>query len=238
MAYLYDSSYPGYEFGENDPNYDVLVNMLSLELEAADIVAIDVAGNPADVTVDSLQYYNAVVVSSAINSTNPYINTIKSAIAYVPMLNLSPDLYEAWGYGAARETNTNILTVGDKASKADMFTDADGNSFVADGKLAIFESAAIRGYEAAAGTYFANDSVWAKADGVNAIHVHNANRNAYMLLPYTFPYGDLAENFPQLMSNAVLTVAGTKTEVTKSGKPSMVQRFFKLLHYRYFALLY
>lgn len=225
VAYLYDSSYPGYEFGENDPNYDVLVSMLSLELEAADIVAIDVAGNPADVTVDSLQYYNAVVVSSAINSTNPYINTIKSAIAYVPMLNLSPDLYEAWGYGAARETNTNILTVGDKASKADMFTDADGNSFVADGKLAIFESAAIRGYEAAAGTYFANDSVWAKADGVNAIHVHNANRNAYMLLPYTFPYGDLAENFPQLMSNAVLTVAGTKTEVTKSGKPSMVQDF-------------
>ncbi|WP_288056406.1 chitobiase/beta-hexosaminidase C-terminal domain-containing protein [Xylanibacter rodentium] len=225
VAYLYDSSYPGYEFGENDPNYDVLVNMLSLELEAADIVAIDVAGNPADVTVDSLQYYNAVVVSSAINSTNPYINTIKSAIAYVPMLNLSPDLYEAWGYGAARETNTNILTVGDKASKADMFTDADGNSFVADGKLAIFESAVIRGYEAAAGTYFANDSVWAKADGVNAIHVHNANRNAYMLLPYTFPYGDLAENFPQLMSNAVLTVAGTKTEVTKSGKPSMVQDF-------------
>ena len=228
VAYLYDSSYPGYEFGENDPNYDVLANMLSLELNAADVVAIDVAGNPTDVTADSLQYYDAVVVSSAINSANPYINTIKSAIAYVPMLNLSPDLYEAWGYGVAKETGTNILTVGDKASKNDMFTDADGNSFVVDGVFALFESAAVRGYEVAAGTYFANDSVWAKASGINAIHVHNANRNAYMLLPYTFPYGDLTENFPNLMTNAVLTVASTKTDVTKSGKPSMVQEFANL----------
>lgn len=228
VAYLYDSSYSGYEFGENDLNYDVLVNMLSLELNAADVVAIDVAGNPTDVTADSLQYYDAVVVSSAINSANPYINTIKSAIAYVPMLNLSPDLYEAWGYGVAKETGTNILTVGDKASKNDMFTDADGNSFVVDGVFALFESAAVRGYEVAAGTYFANDSVWAKASGINAIHVHNANRNAYMLLPYTFPYGDLTENFPNLMTNAVLTVAGTKTDVTKAGKPSMVQEFANL----------
>lgn len=228
VAYLYDSSYPGYEFGESDPNYDVLVNMLSLELNAADIVAIDVANNPADVTVDSLMFYNAVVVSSAISNANPYVNTIKSAIAYVPMLNLSPDLYETWGYGVARQTTTNILTVGAKAAKSSMFESLDGGSLVVDGELAMFESAVIRGYESAAGSYFAGDSVWANAAGVNAIHVHNANRNAYMMLPYTFPYGDLTENFPALMSNAVLTVAATKTEVTKSGKPTMLQDFANL----------
>lgn len=230
LAYLYDSSYPNY-----DADADIAYSLVQATVERVDnlnITPIDIAGDMSGTTRETLEQYNVVVVSSAINSSNPFVGTIKEAIAYTPMLTFSPNLYEAWGYGKATATQTNMLDIPESARSNALFQPTDlvnTPSYIDDnGKLTLLEEGSnefVTGYTAEEDSYFANDNVLATADGVNAIHIHNSKRNAYLMLPYQFEMTSPNDNIADIIPNAVILLNKTKVEVTKASKPAVNQEF-------------
>lgn len=231
IGYLYDSSFEGY-----DAEADMVRTWLEPTLpdsytDKVEFTDFDLAGDMSLVTADSLQTFNAVIVSGAINPTNAYVSTIKSAVAFVPMLNLSPNLYEAWGYGKAATTTTNSILVGEAARTASLFTPNDPTvtSFIDEnGKMALLaEGENIVGYTAEEGTYFAKDSVYATAGEANAIHIHNDSRNAYLMIPYNYGQ-EIDESATAVLLNAMLMLTDTKTTVTNTSKPSIVETYSHL----------
>ena len=233
IAYIYDSGYPGYTFGSDDMNYDVISNTLPMRLgeENMELKAIDVADGGAAISADSLQYYDAVVVSNAIRKDNAFVGTLKSAIAYVPMLNLSPDLYETWGYGKSVATTTNMLDVTAIGKESPVFQPSDQSQepyIDENGQLMLYEEGNITGYEVEPGSYFANDDTLAMAGTAAAVHIHNANRNAYMMIPYAFPMGSPAGSFMDISPNAIIMLCDTKAKVTNAANPTISQEYHHL----------
>ena len=163
----------------------------------------------------SLREYEAIVVSPTIGADNAFLPTIKQAIAFVPTLNLNPNIYEAIGYGKAVASATNVLTVLDAENTA--FENID----VAQGLELLLEGNAITGVEL--GDYFAADKVLATAGDVTAMHMHNANRNAYLLLPITIADMPLANQdiISQVIPQSLQAVADTKQEVKPVAKPNI-----------------
>lgn len=228
IAYLYDSTCEGY-----DASYDLpylLVSTWAQETYGSQgvVTKFDVSSDMSQVTRDSLAFYDLVVISNAINNTNSYVSNIKEAIAFVPMLNVGSALYAAWGYGNSKASDTHKLTIGTAAKKSNIFTTSDGSMIDEDGNVALLqEGIAITGYEPSEDGIFASDSVWAKAGEVNAIHVHNAKRNTYMLLPIGDGSIDEA-NGPALFYNAAAKVIATKSGLTTAPKASISEEYHHL----------
>ena len=178
------------------------------------VTDIDVAATQP--TAAELQAYDAIVISPTIAADNAYLPVIKQAIAFVPVLNLNPNLYEALGYGKAVKTETNMLTITDPANAA-------FENFDTDAGIELLTTGGITGVEL--GDYFANDAILAKAGDVVAMHVHNKTRNAYMLLPLTLE--DMMyvaeEAIVNLPSQALYAVASTKNNVIAVSKPNIQQ---------------
>ena len=179
-----------------------------------DVTDIDVAATQP--TAEELQAFDALVISPTIAADNAYLSTIKQVIAYVPVLNLNPNLYEALGYGKAVKTDTGILTIADAANAAfEGFDTTAGIELLTDG--------GITGVEL--GDYFANDAILATAGEVVAMHMHNKTRNAYMLLP--LPLEDMMlmgeEALVNLPVQALAAVAATKNTVVAVSKPNIQQ---------------
>lgn len=84
------------------------------------------------------------------------------------------------------------------------------------------------GYDAPQGSYFANDSVLAWAGSTPVIHVHNMERNAYIMVPYTYPMGEPDESFIDILPNAIKMVMQTKKAVVKTAKPTVTTTLKKL----------
>ena len=229
VAYIYDSGYPDYSFGEDgyyEPNYDILANTLPSRIEDLDMVAIDVADGGAAISADSLQFYDAVVISSAIRKDNAFVNTLKSALGFVPMLNLSPELYEAWGYGKAVTTTTNMIDVTSNWKSIFSPYNASDEPYIDEnGQLMFWEDCNVTGVELTPGTYFANDDTLAMAGGNVAIHIHNSSRNAYMMIPYTFPFGGPGASFIDITPNAVVALCNTKASVVAAARPTAIQEY-------------
>ncbi len=232
IAYIYDSSYPGYTLDEDIP-YGVMA-LVGERLAETEIKPIDIAGDMSTTTRETLEGYNVVVVSNAISSTNPFVTTLKSAVAYTPMLVFSPALYETWGYGKAHTTGSKTLFVNEGARNSALFTPSDENipSYIDEnGNLSFFSADgedAVMGYEVEEGSYFAKDDVLATADEVNAIHIHNPKRNAYMMLPYHFGMTGPDDNLSDIIPNAVIMLNKTKTEVTNAAKPVVKEVYHNL----------
>ncbi len=233
IAYLFDSGYNNYD-PENDVE-DMLNTIVTESLDTTEPVSykrIDIAGDVSQLTADSLKTFDAVIVSSAINATTPYVSTIKEAISFVPMLNMSTNLYETWGFGKATPTQTNTVLVGEAARKASLFTpvDPDAESFIdEDGMLQLLDDGeTITGYTADDDSYFANDSVYATADGVNAIHVHNAGHNTYIMLPYSCTQAPDANSASDILLNAVNMLLSSKASITNTAKPLIGETYSNL----------
>ena len=187
---------------------------------ATDVMNLTTIEASADVTLDSLLAYDAVVVSPFVTAADAMVPVLKSAIAYEPMVNLNVGLYEAWGYGSPVVTDVTALTVDETAAANALYEglDADGLELITDGTLTGVKL----------GDYFANDTVLAHAGDAVAVHLHNPARNAYILLPFT------AENIlaadenaiSVLPLNAVQLVAATKKDITAVGTPSLTQEFY------------
>ncbi len=182
------------------------------------ITDIDLAAKTTPVTADDLKEYDAIVISPTITPNDPYLPLIKSVIAYVPVLNLNPNLYEALGYGNAVKTDTGILTIQDATSSVFEGLDIEGG-------LEYLTSGGVTGVQL--GDYFANDAILAKAGDVVAIHMHNKTRNAYMLLPMTLEDMLVASEqaLISLPSQALLAVANTKNNVVPVSTPHISQTY-------------
>lgn len=231
VAYIYDSGFEGYDKAADMP-LDLITYELPNRIENMELVEIDAAQADGSVTKDSLMAFEAVVVSGAMRKDNSMAQTMKEAVAYVPMVNLSPELYETWGYAMAVQTGMNTLYVDTTAAKSTLFepSSASTRPYVdEDGNFSMFISwDGADGYEAPQGSYFANDSVLAWAGSTPVIHVHNMERNAYIMVPYTYPMGEPDESFIDILPNAIKMVMQTKKAVVKTAKPTVTTTLKKL----------
>lgn len=231
VAYIYDSGFEGYDKAADMP-LDLITYELPNRIENMELVEIDAAQAGGSVTKDSLMAFEAVVVSGAMRKDNSMAQTVKEAVAYVPMVNLSPELYETWGFAKAVKTGMNTLYVDTTAAKSTLFepSSASTRPYVdEDGNFSMFISGdGAAGYEAPQGSYFANDSVLAWAGSTPVIHVHNMERNAYIMVPYTYPMGEPDESFIDILPNAIKMVMQTKKAVVKTAKPTVTTTLKKL----------
>jgi len=217
VAYIYNST--GYD--ENSDNAWLSINGMT----GAELTQIDIANGAADVTLDSLQSgYDAVVISPYVNATDAYVSTLKSAIAYEPVINLNPQLYSAWGYGNVAESETSSIQVTDTLNA--LFEDENVAGYVNEDKtIEWLADGTVTGVQL--GSYFADDDTLAVAGAAVAIHTHNALRNAYMFMPYgseDIPNvnGDVAA---AILPAAILNVADTKKSVTAVTTPSITEEY-------------
>lgn len=227
FAYVYDSSFEGYSI-EGDMRNGVLLYLLPMRMENAEIINIDIAGDVSAITHDSLLSFKTIIVSECINATNPFVDNLKKAIAFVPMLNFGPSLYEKWGYGKAVKASTGIIDVPEAERESFLFKPSDNAMapFIDEnGQFIMFDGDNINGYES--DSYFADDKVLGVAAGVNAIHVHNPNRNAYMLLPYHIS-DNYAESFGDVLVNAVMMLSATKRNVANVAAPTFSEEYHHL----------
>lgn len=231
VAYIYDSGFEGYDKAADKP-LDLITYELPNRIENMELVEIDAAQADGSVTKDSLMAFEAVVVSGAMRKDNSMAQTVKEAVAYVPMVNLSPELYETWGYAKAVKTGMNTLYVDTTVAKSTLFepSSASTRPYVdEDGNFSMFISGdGAAGYDAPQGSYFANDSVLAWAGSTPVIHVHNMERNAYIMVPYTYPMGEPDESFIDILPNAIKMVMQTKKAVVKTAKPTVTTTLKKL----------
>ena len=201
VAYIYD--------GSLDDDYAYVY----LEGSSDKFTLTPVDASNTEETAETLRSnYTAVVISPTIGADHPYLSTIKQTIAYVPVLNLNTAVYEALGYGKAVASTSNILSVlQENETLFDGIDTTEGIELLTEG--------VITGVEL--GDYFAADDIIANAGDVVAMHIHNAKRNAYMLLPLSM--ADMAvanlDNIALLIPNALSTLIATKREVTAVGKP-------------------
>ncbi len=231
IAYLYDSGYTNYSSDEDLIRTIVEDQLSERYTEKVEFTNFDTSGDLSKVTADSLQTFDAVIIGNSINAGNTYAGTIKEAIAFVPMFNMSTGLYETWGYGQAVQSETNTVKVGEAARKSPLFTPSDAmtDSYIdEEGNLTLLDSSdKVVGYAAEEGSYFANDSVYAYAGDIKAIHIHNADRNAYLMVPYSFGQTP-DENASDILLNAVTLVAGTKASITNTAKPIISETYGNL----------
>lgn len=200
VAYIYD--------GSLDDDYAYVY----LEGSSDKFTLTPVDASNTEETAETLRSnYTAVVISPTIGADHPYLSTIKQTIAYVPVLNLNTAIYEALGYGKAVASTSNILSVlQENETLFDGIDTTEGIELLTEG--------VITGVEL--GDYFAADDIIANAGDVVAMHIHNAKRNAYMLLPLSIADMAVANDIiAQLIPNALSTLIATKRDVTAVGKP-------------------
>lgn len=167
-------------------------------------------------SLEELQAYDLVMISPTVQATDAIVPTLKSAIAYEPVLNLNAALYAAWGLGEVAATDATVATVSDLENE--LFENIDVTA-----GLVMQNSVGITGVNL--GEYFANDVVLANAGDAVAIHKHNPARNSYMFLAYTTEALVDADQdvLSTLLTNAIKIVADTKKDVTSAPAPSISQ---------------
>ena len=218
LAFVYNSGYPGFD----NEFIHLPLNFLQSETDALngmDIVDIDLA--QTTVSVPDLRDYNMIILSGAVAGDEPQAETLRQVIGYVPMLNMSTNLYDAWGYGSKTQTGTNLVTVNNAAH--DLFVSHGFNIDIAeDGTMAyLTDGGDIAGYTNPS-EYFASDEVLASSGDVNVIHVHNSGRNAYMLLPFTLEMMEYLSDFiNDMLPNAVNFIKRTSRSVVKTATPEV-----------------
>lgn len=219
LAYIYNST-----TGQvtDEACYDVLVNN-----EHFNNVTIEPVDATQTIDAYALRAYDVVVVSPMLNGSEIGLEGVKTAIAYVPMLNLNPNLYKVWGFGEAQTVETNLINIPEAARDYELFkpSSSSDNYIDENGNLVFFEEGGVIGVTIPAETYFANDRVLATAGDAVISHIHNAGRNAYMLLSYGSENFSYAGSFVDLMGNAIQILNASKQDVPLAAKPVFTYSF-------------
>lgn len=208
IGYLYSGS------TSNDPLNTLLDN------EQNKLTKINVSADVSQLTADSLQHFDIMVLASSIPANSAVVPIIKAALPYVPTLNTNAGLYQAWGYGkAAGKEELAIVRQPSKLlfNNVEITNDEEKNSPVV--ALVADEQQATLVYP---GSYFAGDDTL--AIGYNdpkavAIHQHNINHNGYIYLP--FNAGTIYEGSQVLASNAITLLKASKTAITATATPGI-----------------
>ncbi len=194
----------GYLYGgelDNDPAYAMLNGNDSYVLEP-------VAANAA-LALESLEQYDAVVLSSTVESAEA-IASLKAIRPFVPMLNLNPAVYEAWGAGTLAESTSSFIKIGNKAHA--LFKNME--LVEEEGIVGLDLESNYQGVTLA--DVFATDLVLAtdlENEQLTAIHGHNLGHNGYLYLP--------SANNAALLANALQVVLNSKAKVTPAPKPTI-----------------
>lgn len=189
----------------------------------SNIQVTNISAASSDVTLDSLQAFDALVIDNNVPADAALVPTLKSAVAYEPIVNLDSKLYEAWGYGSEVAGSGTDLTITDNS--ATLFSNWDGFDTEAT-TLTLLTEGNITGVSL--GDYFAADDTLATIGDAVAIHQHNKKRNTYIFLPYTNVDLSVAaeqDNFSALLTAAVKTAADTKVDVIQTTKPSFTETY-------------
>ena len=234
VGYIFDSANEAYAGNGEDTEYGPIATCLDVlkgRMEY-DLVRIDLSTDVSAVSADSLKGFDVVLVSPYADVSAPIFQAVRQAIAFTPVLNLNPALYEAWGLGSPTASASGKLTVKGKATGSPLFKPADaaqGDWIAADGTIEyLAEGFTATGVTMAPGSYFAADSVLAyTAEGTPAIHMHNMTRNAYLFLPYPEPAG-FAESAADIVPNAIMMLADTKRADANTGRPLVSQEYHHL----------
>lgn len=214
VAYIFDSSHPNY-----NAEADLTHTIMGIEdfVDPADVEDIDLA--TATLDAEQLLQKHLVVIGPFVKASEPQAATLKSLIAYVPMLNMSTSLYETWGYGKPVVTKTDSLLIDNTARHNSLFFERDGTAMFNNRQMMPFleEGSVITAFDPI-GTYFANDRVLAWADSTMAIHMHNEKRNAYMLLPYDCNTG--SDYMGSIIGNAISILIKTRRDIVAADAPT------------------
>lgn len=205
-----------------NPDVDPTTTVTNTYLQGGTYVITSIPASAKDVSLDSLQAFDAVVIDNDVPADAALVPTLKSAVAYEPIVNLDSKLYSAWGYGS--EAAGNSASVDIKDANATLFKNWDGFDTEQTTLGILNEGSNVTGVKL--GSYFAEDDTLATTGDAVAIHQHNPLRNSYIFLPYGNV--DLSEaanqdNFSALLPAAVKTAADTKVKVTEANKPSVKQ---------------
>lgn len=226
LIYAYNSSVLALE---DDMFYDMLVNNESFSNVTVD--AVDASGDVSSYDADALLAYDVVVLSPALQGTEDLVSTIKEVIAYVPMLNLNPNLYDAWGYGTATTTTTNLITIPELYLDYELFQPKlESDNYINDDyTLALFEEGVITGVTIPEDSYFSDDRVYATADDATVVHLHSpAGKNSYLLVSYGLENTSWGESVIDIITNAVTIVNATKGDITQAATPTMSESYKQL----------
>ena len=205
-----------------NPSVDPSSTVTNAFLGGGTYEVTSIPASATDVTLDSLQAFDAVLIDNDVPADAALVPTLKKAVAYEPIVNLDSKLYGAWGYGS--EVAGSSASVDIKDANATLFKNWDGFD-TEQTSLAIFnEGSNVTGVSL--GSYFADDDTIATTGDAVAIHQHNPLRNTYIFLPYGG--ADLTEAvnpdyFSSLLMAAVKTAAATKVNVTEATKPAVKQ---------------
>lgn len=170
-------------------------------------------------TLDALSQYDAIVISSSVNNAEA-IASLKPIQPFVPVLNLNPAIYEAWGYGEqAGMTNRNatVLMPNHSLFRNLELRENDDETYT----LVMGKKSGLNFQAVSPAGLFANDQVLAityKTEADVAIHGHNLDHNGYLYIPYTqeFLAGGVDED---LLLNAISVVVGSKAKITQAPAP-------------------
>ena len=178
---------------------------------------------PTTATFDELNQYHALVVSPALEPDNTGI--LKEQLAFLPVLNLNPNLYTAWGYGELILQEMPIAVIGNL--KHELFSDFnmdEGDYFTMD-DLNVIQFGDQSFMAVKRGEYFADDDVLAGAPNeentgldpeVAAVHVHNPYHNAYIYMPLGTTTGA-----QKLLSNAINMLKSSKSAIEQAPAPKI-----------------
>ena len=222
VAFLYNSTYPNYAL-EADIAHIVLGEPEFVT--GVDVTDVDLASTT--ISANDLTDYDLVVLSGSIGSQEPQAPTLRKLISCVPVLNLSTNLYETWGWGTPTVTGEGMAFVPENYRSHSLFADSnDGTTFVdEDGYLPMFDGAGITAI-IPQGDYLADDNVLATVGEAFAIHVHNPNHNAYMLLPYNVESVEYASgNIGYLLINAISYLQKSKRLISKAAMPTIAYEY-------------
>ena len=176
------------------------------------------ASTPEEVSYEALQDYKAVLVSNKITKDSPWAEVLRKAVAYVPMVNLSADLIEAWGLGSVADSETGVVTVAEENIEnpvfADLSIEEDGSlELLADGVLPIVTP----------GDYLKNDVVLATIGEAAYMlqHTSTSGKNTHILIPLKADANTMGDVLQTLVPNALKVAAKTYKTVSAANKPTI-----------------
>ncbi|MCM1093376.1 MAG: chitobiase/beta-hexosaminidase C-terminal domain-containing protein, partial [Lachnospiraceae bacterium] len=185
--------------------------MSALDESRLDITSI---GADDEVTLDSLQQFEAVIVSNTVAADAKIVPVLKSAIAHQPMVNFNAALYEAWGLGKAVVSDAQSVTLTEGFAADETFASiANGEALLMDGMLSTIEL----------GDYFANDAVIATIGDKVAMHRHNAGRNTYINVPMDAACVPTFDGPNAMFTELAVYAASTKRGVVATAAPKIEQ---------------
>ena len=195
----------------DDPENSDIYRMMA-PTDGYDYTAI--SSNATDVTVDSLRYFDAVVISTDVTSEDALYSVLEQNIAYVPMVNLNTNIF---GYTSA-SAESSVVTASTPSSG--LYNSV--NEISLDDDNFEYAQLAVNLPER-----FANDVILG-TNGTNVIfHQHGSSRNIYMLMSSPADAGELSDldGWASLFANALSTVAMTKRDVSAAASPAASMKY-------------